>query len=128
MLRLLLWRFILRISNSLQINTKLLESLLYYSIFSSAYKAVKSIVIILLVTNQSKTNCNAARQSSTALSHIYWVLYQSEHILLKKDHQKECCSTFFEFYNNQKHKKCKERFIKNFITRLLSHKAFRNKS
>ena len=40
------------------------------SIFPSAYKAVKSFLIVSLVTNQSGTNFIATRQSSTALSHI----------------------------------------------------------
>ena len=50
-----------------------IESSLKQNIFSSVYKAVKSILIILLVTNQSGTNFIAARQSATALSHICWV-------------------------------------------------------
>ena len=51
------------------------ESSLNNRIFSSAYTALKRILMILLVTNQSGTNFTAARQSSTALSHSYSVLY-----------------------------------------------------
>ena len=46
-------------------------------LLSSAYKAVKSFLTILLVTYQSGTNSNAARQSSTASLYICWVLSQS---------------------------------------------------
>ena len=45
---------------SSQQHVALLESSLKYSIFSSAYKAVKISLIILLVTNQSETKFNAA--------------------------------------------------------------------
>ena len=53
------------------------ESSLNNRIFSSAYTALKRILMILLVINQSGTNFTAARQSSTALSHSYSVLYWS---------------------------------------------------
>ena len=46
-------------------------------------QSTKGILIILLVTNQSGTNFNAARKSSTALSYI-----DQEHISLKQDHHK----------------------------------------
>ena len=42
---------------------------------SSAYKAVKRFLIILLLTNQSGISFNVARESSTASSHISWVIY-----------------------------------------------------
>ena len=46
------------------------ESSLKYGILVSAYKAVTSFLIILLVANQSGTNFNPVRKSSTALLHI----------------------------------------------------------
>ena len=42
-----------------------LESSLKYNILSSAHKEVGRFLIILLVTNQSRINFNAARQSPT---------------------------------------------------------------
>ena len=39
---------------------------------------------ILVVTNQSRINSNATRQSSTALLYVLWVLYPSgQHISIK---------------------------------------------
>ena len=55
----------------LQLNTILPESSLKESIFSSAYKAVKSFLIILLVTNQAGISFNVARVSSTVSLHIF---------------------------------------------------------
>ena len=58
-------------------NTTLRESLLKWSIFSSAYRAEKIFLIILLATNQLGISFNVARESSTALSYIFWVIYLS---------------------------------------------------
>ena len=52
-------------------NTILRESLLKWSIFSSAYRTEKKFLIILLATNQSVISFNVARESSTALSYIF---------------------------------------------------------
>ena len=44
---------------------------------SSVNKAPLKFLIILLVTNQSETNFNPGRKSSTALSQVSWVLFQA---------------------------------------------------
>ena len=67
----------LRIPISLQENMVLPESSLKQSILSPAYKAIRSYLIILFVTNQSRINFNTGRKSSTAFLHISWVLYLS---------------------------------------------------
>ena len=65
----------LRIPISLQENSPLPEPSLKQSILSSAYKAVRSFLALLLVTKQSVISLNATRQSSAASSHSLWVLY-----------------------------------------------------
>ena len=64
---------VLRTLFSLQENMALPESSLKQCIFPSAYKAVKSYLIILLVTNQLGISFNVAIKSSTAhfLSFIF---------------------------------------------------------
>ena len=55
-------KFTLRIPISLKENTAIPEPSLNYSIFSSAYKAVKSYLIILLVPNQPRISFSVARE------------------------------------------------------------------
>ena len=122
----MLFRSVLRIPMSLQIYTTLRKSSLKYSIFSSAYKAVKSFLIVLLLTNQSGISFNVATESSTALSSIFGATYQGT-ILRKKDLQKQLYHTFLEFYINQEEDQVQKTYVNCFITYFLSHKAFRNK-
>ena len=56
----------------LQFNT-ISESSLKQGIFSFAYKAVKSFLIISLVTNQSGIIFNVAIESSAVSWHFFWV-------------------------------------------------------
>ena len=72
------------------------------SIFSFAYKAVKSFLIILLKTNQSTISFNDAGESSAAYTFFIFILIKNR-IKYKK--------SFYELLYNY----------------LLSHKAFRNK-
>ena len=96
----MLFRSVLRIAISLQIYATLRKSSLKYSIFSSACKAVKSFLIVLILTNQSGISFNVAIESSTALWNIFGAIYQGT-ILHKKDLQKQLYHTFLEFYINQ---------------------------
>ena len=95
--------------------------------FSSAYKEVSSFLIILLVTNQSGTNFNVARQSSTALSHICWVLYWSGTCLVQ-NRSSQIIMLHISWVSGwlgleSKRKTSTDYFITNFF----SHEAFRNK-
>ena len=95
--------------------------------FSSAYKAVNSFLIILLVTNQSGTNFNVARQSSTALSHICWVLHWSGTCIVQ-NRSSQIIMLHISWVSGwlgleSKRKTSTDYFITNFF----SHEAFRNK-
>ena len=56
--------------------------------FSSASKAVSSFSSILLVTNQSGINFNAARKWLTSSSHVPWVIYLLGQYSFKKWYKK----------------------------------------
>ena len=70
--RLKLLRFTLTIPISSQRTVASPESSSKKSKRSCDYISVKSLLLILLVTNQSGINLNAARESSTASSHIFF--------------------------------------------------------
>ena len=61
----------------------------------------KKFLIILLVAKQSGISFNAARESSTTSSSIFWVIYLSGQYTSKKDLQKQLYHTFLEFYINK---------------------------
>ena len=90
---------------------------------SSAYKLVYSFLIILLVTNLSGISFNAAKESSTALSHILLVLYLS---ILKKD-TKNHVTYFLSFILMKNIIMYKKTSVNCFITHFMSLIAFRNK-
>ena len=73
--RLKLLRFTLTIPISSQRTVASPESSSKKSKRSCDYISVKSLLLILLVTNQSGINLNAARESSTASSHIFFFSY-----------------------------------------------------
>ena len=92
---LILLRSTLRISILLQQNVTLPEYSSKKSKLSSACKAVRSYLIILLVIN--KSGRNFGRKSSTALLHISWVLYLSLQYFNLKDLQRRFYHTVIEF-------------------------------
>ena len=70
-------------------------------------RSIKKFLIVLLVRNQSGTNFDAARQSLTASSHIFWVLYWSVKKIDKRS-SKINLHTFREFYIDHEHKEMQE--------------------
>ena len=86
----------LRIPIPLQWNTASSELSLKQGIFSSAYKAVNSFLIILLVTNQSGISYNDARESSTTSSHIFELDIYQDSIQLKKGSSQTTLSTILQ--------------------------------
>ena len=85
--RLILIWFTLRMLISLQQKVALPESSSKKSKPSSAYKGTQSFLILLLVTNQSGTNFNDARQLSTTSLQIFWVLSLSGQYTIKKTYK-----------------------------------------
>ena len=60
---------------------------------SSAYRVLHlSFLIILLVTNHSGISSNAARESSTASSHNFWVIYLSGQYAITKGYKETTMS------------------------------------
>ena len=77
------------------------ESSLKNSIFSSAWKAVKSCLIILLVTNQSRIIFYVTKEISTALPHIFWVIYLSgRYIIIKGSSETTLSHIFWVLYQS----------------------------
>ena len=102
--RLKLLRFTLTIPISSQRTVASPESSSKKSKQSCDYISVKSLLLVLLVTNQSGINLNAARESSTASSHIFFLVIHLSgqyDILLKKDIKEQLSHMFFEFYIHQ---------------------------
>ena len=77
---------------SSQQNVTLPESSSKKSKPSSAYKAVESFLIILLVTNQSEISFNAARESSNGSSQIFWVIFLSGQYTIIKGYKETAIS------------------------------------
>ena len=51
-----------------------------------------SFLIILLLTNQSGISSNAARESSTASSHMLWDIYWSGKYIIKEEYKETTMS------------------------------------
>ena len=79
-------------------------------------------IVIFLVTNQSQTNFNVGRKSSTALSHIYRVLYLSKQRILRNSF----ITHFLSFLSIRNKIKYQRTSINSFNTYFFGPIVFRN--
>ena len=89
-------------------------------------KLYKTFLIALFAKHQSGISFNAARESSTASSHIFWVIRLSGQYTIKKDVPKQLCYIFLELYIDQEQNQIQKTSINRFITHFLSVIVFRN--